>query len=494
MSILNYIDSSVFAPELDTVKLFSSPNLMRIVNELYFAIRNNLHIFIYGDYDVDGFSAMQVIMETLKLLNYKNYSFYKYSKRTHKLQLDVLKQSENAHIVIVCDTGSSKEDSSIIAELQARHKVVLVLDHHNCDWGYENLLYLTPAYNSYEENQGPMSGAATTFQAMALLCLRLDKPISNNAKFWALASMYADNIDLAHEFGLSLYNDVAKQGRNLPPLGEILNQHNYMIGRRLFSYLISPVINSLFRGEGFSLLNTISSEYDKHCLLSLRDEAFKHKEKFDKDCTEALSRFQYEHIGSNILLAVYHLQPDDRFPLIRNFSGLIANKLAQAHKKIAIVLIHTAHAYEGSLRDYYNRKLLHDFQLFADADGHDTAFGLNVSEVSFPLFREHVTALSSALSCIPSLSFQTISSQLITTEEDVRTLALYNEYMNFRPLLYIDLLVQKCKVVRTTSFYKIYDVGLPLNIIAKSSILPGTRIILEPCICKQVELREVVTL
>ena len=69
MSVLDYIDtdifSSVYQNKLPSPK---SHNIDAICKELFYAIKGKEEIFIYGDYDMDGFCAAKVWDEVLKSL------------------------------------------------------------------------------------------------------------------------------------------------------------------------------------------------------------------------------------------------------------------------------------------------------------------------------------------------------------------------------------------------------------------------------------------
>lgn len=61
MSVLDYIDPTVFDPVYKgKLPMLVSPNVDKICREIYYAIKAQEPIFIYGDYDMDGFCAAKV--------------------------------------------------------------------------------------------------------------------------------------------------------------------------------------------------------------------------------------------------------------------------------------------------------------------------------------------------------------------------------------------------------------------------------------------------
>ena len=303
---------------------------------------------------------------------------------------------------------------------------------------------------------------------------------------YALGSMYSDVVDLSTVPGRALYNVVGSTRLPGPGLMIALNRWGYAYTRRFFSYIVGPKINACFRIENFSLLNRAMSTRDKYLLAGIADEFQDAHSEAKRIVKMLLPLFHREKFG-NIVLAVHEATLETLELHVRNFSGLIANQIAREEKCLAVVAIRVDGVYFGSYRDYYNRKLLDTFKVFCYADGHDQAFGISFRDIAD--FKRHLSLLSKQLEITAQNDSIVLSGSLVTTQEDVSTLALYNEYMNVQPRVQITHRCPYAKLLRATAYRKFYDVGLPIKIQSQNPLVEGSNIMLEPCIAGEVELR-----
>lgn len=303
---------------------------------------------------------------------------------------------------------------------------------------------------------------------------------------YALASMYSDVVDLATPIGRALYNMVSTIKMPGPALFTTMNEWSYSYCRRMFSFIIGPKINACFRTEEFGPLNRAFNTRDKYEINAVFKQ-FKEVHSRAADLVNIFTpMFMREHIGDIVLCTVVATD-ETRLLHIRNFSGLIANKIAQEEKCMAVVAIKDNRHYEGSFRDFYNRQMLVTFKLFCKADGHDSAFGLEFFNIDE--FRRHLNSLSTMLQTTVRRDYDVLASSLIQDMTDIQVLALYNEYMNVRPRVMISHRCQYARQMRATKFRKFYDVGLPCTVSSTLPLLEGSSILIEPTITKQVELR-----
>lgn len=494
MSVLEYINTDIFGPVCQNgLPELKSPSVNAICSELYFAIKANEEIFIYGDYDMDGFNCNLVWEEVLSTLYDVKPVHFMYRTRQHTVDRDLLRQvrKSKARVVIICDSGSGAEDRRVINNLLAHGYVPIIIDHHVFVGDYETERMQFKMYNAFEERGllggAEVSGAYASLLVANVLCKNYFKrPLSFNAMVYALGSMYSDVVDLSTVPGRALYNVVGSTKLPGPGLMIALNKWGYAYTRRFFSYIVGPKINACFRIENFGLLNRAMSTRDKYLLAGIADEFQEAHAEAKRIVKLLLPLFKREKFG-NIVLAVHEAQPETLDLHVRNFSGLIANQIAGEEKCLAVVVIRVDGVYFGSYRDYYNRKLLDTFKVFCYADGHDQAFGLSFRDIVD--FKRHLSLLSEQLETAAQNDSIVLSGSLVTTPEDVNTLALYNEYMNVQPRVQVMHRCPYARLLRSTRYRKFYDVGLPLRIQSQNPLVEGSNIMLEPCIAGEVELR-----
>lgn len=494
MSVLDYIDSSILSPVYkNKIPLIVSNNIDAICRELYFAIKSKEPIFVYGDYDMDGFCCQKVWSEVLTNLYDVPVVHFMYSRRTHHIDSSIVEQvkSSPARVVLICDTGSNYEDHEIVALLRSSGYVPIIVDHHVWEGDYKKDTKHQLIFNSHEESDClggyKISGAYACLLIANVLCTNyFNHSLSYNAMVYALASMYSDCVDLSTPIGRVLYNTVIMLGMPGPSLLTAMNERNYRYGKRFFSFIIAPKINACFRTERFGALNRALTVTDRYEIKSVVEELKEIHEEATKLVPMLVPQFEKERFGS-ILLCTHKATFETRALHVRNFSGLIANSIANSSKSAVVTLIYDNEHYEGSYRDYSGRKMLETFQLFCDAGGHDSAFGLKIYNMAE--FRRHLDVLSKALEVEIKKDYVVLSSRLIESDMDLEALAVYNEYRNVQPRV---LLLHRCDSIRTilsTKYRKVYDIGLPYPVTTTMPLYDGLNILMEPTISKSVELR-----
>lgn len=492
--VLDYLNSDVFNSVYgNELPLIKSPSIKAICDELYYAIKAGEPIFVYGDYDADGFCSNMVWEEVLSALYDVPPIHFMYQERQHTVDKDILRQVVfgNARVVLICDSGSGLEDRRIIDALRTQGKLPIVIDHHVYAGDYASDSQVYRMFNSWEErailNSSEVCGAYASLLVANYLCKDyFSRPLPFNASVYALCAMYADSVDMSTPEARALYNLVAQTNLPGPGLFSSLNRWKYEYTRRLFSFIIVPKINACFRTERYEPLNKALSTRDKYSLAACAS-MFEDVHAAARELVELMTPLFELTRYDNIVLAVHEAVPDTRLLHVRNFSGIIANKIADREKCLAIVLIKDAGVYAGSYRDYFNRSLLDTFQVFCDANGHDQAFGLNITD--YIDFTRHLAILSKQLVDRAQTDNLVLSSTLIDDEDDINVVALYNEYMNIKPKAVIVHRCDYANLTSSTKWNKFYDVGLPMQIRTTAPLTTGSVVSLEPCMTSCVELR-----
>lgn len=495
MSVYEYLDMDLLAPVFhNDIPLIQSARVDAICKELRFAIKNKNSILVYGDYDMDGFCCMLVWKEVLAPMR-ANVSLFKYGNRTHKLDRDVIRQAKlaGASHVIVCDTGSSEEDYSILRLLRSEGITPIVIDHHVHSGNYIEDAKTRLLFNSREESAAlyncEVSGAYASLLVAKVLCDKyMNVSVPYNAQVYALASMYSDVVDLSSLMGRALYNVVAQTKADGPMMFRCFNEWNYMMRRRLFSFIISPKINACFRSEKFEMLNELlqaSSIYQvKPAVQSICDNHVQVRE-----LTRNMAYlFERTKIG-NILLCTHEVTDETRALHIRNFTGVIATRISKEEVMTVVVVVKDDRHYEGSVRDYHNRHLLNYFSAFCNAQGHHSAFGISFSDLEE--FKKSLELLSRKLPAEWERPYVSLSTGLVSSPEEINAIALYNEYMNTKPKVVISHYCSSVELLRVTKWSKYYDLGIYGHKVKTTRhISEGSHIMLEPMLCRGVEIHE----
>ena len=494
MTVMEYINSDMFTPVYQNkLPEAKSASISAICKELYYTIKAGEKIFIYGDYDMDGFCCNMVWDEVLSTLYSVVPEHFQYGRRQHTVDSDIVEQvrKSSARVVIICDSGSGREDKTVIDRLRMMGKTPIVIDHHVYAGDYVKDLDHYLMYNAYEERGilggHEISGAYACLLVASNLCEQyFHRTVSYNAMVYALGSMYSDVVDMSSPVGRALYNAVTLGNMPGPNLFRALNKWNYQFTRRFFSYIIGPKINACFRTETYRLLNRAMATRDRYTLNNLSSEFDSVHGESKNIVSYTIGLFDVEKYG-DITFAVHEMNSETAALHVRNFSGLIANQIAKENKCVAVVTIKVGDIYYGSFRDFYNRKMLNTFRAFCKAEGHDQAFGIQFTNITE--FRRYLRILSTQLETGSAREYTVLAGSMIKDKDDVETLAMYNEYMNVQPRVDITYRCPYARLVKSTSYRKFYDVGLPYQIQSTNPVIAGSNVLLEPCICSAVELR-----
>ena len=116
--------------------------------------------------------------------------------------------------------------------------------------------------------------------------------------------------------------------------------------------------------------------------------------------------------------------------VLKNYTGLLANKLADRYKKAAIVFCETPVCYKGSVRDPEGRNQLQIFKQICEADGHNPAFGFSVNLMELERFVDSLKRVDNYYA-LQSKKEGPIIIDFDTSIPDIKMIndmALYNDF------------------------------------------------------------------
>lgn len=483
---------------------YRSPSIIRYdefktwVNEM---IQGNKRVLLYGDYDPDGLNCILIWKEAFHLLKFKNFDIFKYRKRTHALDIQAKKQAlgGNYDYIIINDASSSDMDS--ILELTKAGIKVLIVDHHQTRYDYNDYPSDCLIINSTIENRYNQEDLVVS--AGALCFVLLHKVLSDyripcfHLSAYALFSLYADSIDMSNELNRSIYFTAMSLSDELIPveIDAFLNSYQKFC-RRFIEFHMTPKINSAFRMEHFDELN--------RCFLGERRatrgeasnlvEFLTNLHKLSAEMVATASDIIYHEVHDSFVVAnlnTVNAHIDIRENKLYNFTGLIANKLAERYKKSAVVYCGLRGNIKGSFRDLYGRNYLKIFQKFCRAEGHNSAFGINMEMFEIHDFLNHLRIVDKKFALDKSLN-----SPILLTDyympPDVYVLndmSIYNEFAgNKCPLALVEI-IRRADMPEKPSGYGgyIYRWG-NYNIHSRRRIPVGTRMTIRPTVGKGLKM------
>ena len=428
---------------------FTTKNEDKVFSYLYDIVHCNKKTLIEGDYDVDGLMCVMVMVSMFKTLGVTNYEIYPYHTRTHTLDPYAMHECLQGHYeyFVIGDTGSS--DMSMLHVMARAGVKIILLDHHNTIYSYEDYPENVAIINTMIENRlllkdyYQLSAGALCYCVAAKFSQLYYKIELLKESAYALTSLYADCMDMSSELNRSIYwRATSLRDSELPAyLKHFMNEYT-VFGRRYIDFWYSPRINALFRSGNNDLINAyFFKENDSIALAKCIEMVNKIYESNRQLVAKASDIVQVEEFSNFVFSDLGSL--NEYIPIdankMYNYTGLIANRLSDRYNKIAVVICQTESFYKGSVRDKFGRKILQMFQRIGYANGHDAAFGFTVNLFDRDKFLSTLKALDKSASKIARLQpIVEVCNDVVPDSRLINDMALYNDFSGgSTPVAYI---------------------------------------------------------
>ena len=427
-----------FAPSIaDLHDPFLMPDMDKAVNRLNKAMGAKERIIVYGDYDVDGTTAVALVYKYLQNY-YSNIEYYiptRYEEGYGISRKSIEYAADSGvKLIIVLDCGIKA-----IEEIEyAKSKGIdfIICDHHMPDEQLPPAVaILNPKMPDSTYPCPHLSGCGVGFKFMQGFAM--SNGLSNHNELESLldlvaVSIAADLVPIVDENRVMAYHGLRRLNSN-PNLGlrsiiRICKLTNKDITISDVIFKIGPRINASGRMQsGIGAVDLLVSRdlhdaYEKGAAI---DQYNKDRKELDKRITEEANML----IGRDV-----KVQRERRSIVICNkdwhkgIIGIVASRLTELYYKPSVVLTLSDGVATGSARsvqgfDIYAavesaRHLLENF------GGHTYAVGLTLKEENVPefsrLFEEYVadhilpTQLEPQLDIDAEITFSQINSELLT--------------------------------------------------------------------------------
>lgn len=363
-------------------------------------------IFLYGDYDVDGAMFLMSTISFLKKLGL-TYDVYHYTKRTHTLDREAVRQCiQNGYThFIIGDTASS--DLETLEMLREYGIKLLVIDHHETMLSYKDfkkadivLVNSTLENLHLAKNEFATSAGALAYLVYDMYLSRKGLPLLETAAAYALISLYADCMDMSNEINRSIYfRAVTLPSEKLPNKVLYFMNEYQVFCARFIQFWYAPRINALFRSEQFDVLNLYLfgnlPVVEKIHLIEKINSLYEDNREMVMMISDLVDVVELDHFVLCNLASAKEKYAG--FTRLKNYTGLVANKLASRFGKTAVVyaMDQEENCYKGSVRDPYGRNYLKIFQQLCFAGGHKPAFGLKIRLFDLESFLRDVSLIDS---------------------------------------------------------------------------------------------------
>lgn len=408
--ITNYDDAKdFFRPSLTHLHdPFLMKDMDKAVERVKKAYDNGEKILIYGDYDVDGTTAVALIYTYLKnFINKKKIEFYipdRYDEGYGISYKGIDYAAENGfNLVIVLDCGIKAVDK--IEYANERNIDFIICDHHRPGDEIPNAVAVLDSKRpDCEYPYKELSGCGVGFKLITALSMRLERPIEEVYELLDLVavSIAADIVPITGEnrvlayYGLQLINKNPRPGIEAvlshanvhrleeEPSSDSDHPQNVLNKEVTISdlvFMIGPRINATGRLEKASdsvrLLIAERKEHAEKLAQGINDLNVKRREFDNKITEEALLMIQQDE---KLLQSKSTVIFNENWH--KGVIGIVASRLTDTYYRPTIVLTRSNNLITGSARSIKNFDIYDAIDNCSDLlehfGGHKYAAGLSL--------------------------------------------------------------------------------------------------------------------
>ncbi len=383
---------------------FLMMDMDKAVDRLQKAMNDGEKILIYGDYDVDGTTAVALIYTYLKnFVNKKKIEFYipdRYEEGYGISYKGIDYAANNGFgLVIVLDCGIKAVEK--IEYANQRGVDFIICDHHRPDEVIPNAVAVLDSKRpDCEYPYKELSGCGVGFKLVTALSMRLGRPIEEVYELldYVAVSIAADIVPITGENRVLAYFGLIQLNKNpRPGIAAVLRQaeQKNALERELtisdLVFLIGPRINAAGRLEKASdsvrLLLATNNDHAEKLAASINDLNSKRRE-FDNAITEeALQMIDADEKMRNAKSTVIFNENWHKGVI-----GIVASRLTDTYYRPTIVLTRSGNLITGSARSIKNFDIYDAIDSCSDLlehfGGHKYAAGLSLKPENLQEFSE----------------------------------------------------------------------------------------------------------
>jgi single-stranded-DNA-specific exonuclease len=387
-----------FRPNLDCLHdPFLMTDMHAAVNRLSEAIHQKQKILIYGDYDVDGTTAVTMVNSFLTEIGVSCFYYipdrytegYGFSFKG----VDFAKE-KNCSLIITLDCGV--RDGEKIDYANSLGIDVIVCDHHQPAETPQATAVLDPKRPDCAYPYKGLSGAGVGFKLLQALCAQqsIDESLLYSYLDLVTISIGADIVPMTGENRILAFHGLQKL-RDSPRTGIAAMLHHANFHKPAITitdvvFILAPRINAAGRiFSGSKAVELLLSDSEEEALLLSRaiEEYNSTRKGLDKEITaQAIEkiksdRFYQESMSTVVFDEGWH----------KGVVGIVASRLIETHYKPTIVLVSDGEKMSGSARSIDGIDLFECLsecaEFLTQFGGHTMAAGLSLPASQFVKFR-----------------------------------------------------------------------------------------------------------
>jgi single-stranded-DNA-specific exonuclease len=367
---------------------FLMRDLQRAVDRIFLGIQRQEKILIYGDYDVDGTTAVVILRKALEMLG--SQTTYHIPRRFvdgYGMKSDVVQQAavDGVKLIISVDTGIRAFD--VVETATALGVDCIITDHHLPENGLPKAMaVLNPKRTDCQYPDKNLCGVGVAFKLVQALFTRAgkEKYLASFLKIVAIGTI-ADVVPLVGEN--RVFTKIGLEGLKMPAnfglksLIEVCGLDNRVITSSDVGFRLAPRINAVGRMGGgqqvIELFASVDAERSKR-LAQEMDRLNRERQLIEE---QILNQVQ-ERFKAEPSLARQWVVVIDGDGWHRGVLGIVATKLSEKYSRPVLVIGREDRIGYGSGRSPKGFHLLSALEscrdLFDRFGGHAQAVGFQL--------------------------------------------------------------------------------------------------------------------
>ncbi|MFA5145470.1 MAG: single-stranded-DNA-specific exonuclease RecJ [Candidatus Omnitrophota bacterium] len=395
---------------------YSFSDMRKAVDRLKKAARDKERVMVFGDYDVDGITALTLLKSTLMEMGVDTVHYLPHRiKEGYGLTKDIprLAASKDVKLLITVDCGTSNHKE--IAELKRHNIDTIVTDHHEPAQADlpPALCIINPKLKNSGYKYRDLAGVGVAYkfcQAVTGSKLLEDLDLVSLGTIADSVPLTGENRLIAKE-GLSRLSRTKKEG--LKALIENAGMKGRKFNSTYVSFILAPRINASGRMDSAETsLNLLMSRERKEA-----DELVKVLEAHNRQRQKVESKILQEAedlINKEVSFKEHKVIVIAKEDWHQGVLGIVASKLADRFYRPAIVISLSEDLCKGSARSIKNfhlfNALLECKGLLDSFGGHAHAAGILITRNSIEDFKRNINRIAqerlSLEDLLPSLDIE----------------------------------------------------------------------------------------
>lgn len=379
---------------------FLLPDMDKAVKRLVKAHKNQEHVTIYGDYDIDGLTATTVLLDAFGSFGFEHVEAFIPNRfvEGYGLTVDAIEKiaETDATLIITVDCGSlSHKEITRANELGVD---VIVTDHHNvAETPPPAVATINPKRGDHIYPFIDLAGVGVAFKLVQALQTKLDG-LSAGQEKWLLdlvaLGTVCDVVTLVDEnrlfvhYGLKVLAQTRRPG--LKALMAVASVAPDNLTTRSLGFALGPRMNAAGRLETAQhALDMLRSKEGMAALEAAQHlDAMNLNRRADQDKIMKAAVIQAETYKNDNVIVVSH--PDWNHGIV----GIVAAKLLEKYRKPTYVLQEMGEETKGSARSYGDFSAADAIRaakgIITKGGGHTLAAGVTMPTKNIDAFRQSV--------------------------------------------------------------------------------------------------------